>query len=261
SRLRRSDSSCAGGTPSASAHWPPNAYGCTCCCCGYASCKQVSASTTGRAASARRMVRRCSRTFSWAWSRALTVTSTTWAVVWDLGQGLARVVTGSIQAARVEERQQRRLGGRELVLPREARAGAEAVADLRLAGAGQELDDRRLAALRLAEQPEHRHGRTLPQFLQPLLQPGLPFGGGEPAFEGLEHGSSIIGTGANWLSAAGQAAHEPEASAKEGQTSLTLRVRVVPAPRSFVRQRLCWGANSGAGMGQPGEMLSVPLSR
>src|SRR5437667_10023649 len=83
---------------------------------------------------------------------------------------LGRIVTGLFEAARIEKNQQRRFRGGKAILPREARAGSEALANLRVLRAGQELDDARLARLRLAEQPEHRDGRLLDEIVEPPVK-------------------------------------------------------------------------------------------
>src|SRR5262249_52716070 len=110
-------------------------------------------------------------------------------LVVEAGEVLGGVVARLVQAARVEERQQRRLGRGELVLAREARAGLEALADLGVVGAGHVLDDRRLAALRLAEQPEDRHRQLLAQLAEVLLQLLLALRGRKEALDALEHGT------------------------------------------------------------------------
>ena len=51
-------------------------------------------------------------------------------LVVEAGQVLGGVVAGLVEAARVEERQERGLGGGKLVLARKARAGLKALADL-----------------------------------------------------------------------------------------------------------------------------------
>src|SRR5437773_1391330 len=70
----------------------------------------------------------------------------------ELGQILCRVISRFVEAARVEERDQRGFRRWELVLARETRAGLEPLADLRVLGAGEIANDRGLAALRLAKQ-------------------------------------------------------------------------------------------------------------
>jgi hypothetical protein len=87
-------------------------------------------------------------------------------LVLELGEILLRVVARLVEAARVEERQQRRLFAGEDVLAGEARAGLVALADLGALGPGEVTDDRGLAALRLAEQPEHRHRRLFAELVE-----------------------------------------------------------------------------------------------
>src|SRR5262249_41209796 len=103
------------------------------------------------------------------------------------------IVVGLVEAARVEEGDQRRLGRRKLVLAREARGWPEALADLGRLGAGQEADNRGLATLRLAEQPEDRHRQLLADLFTGVLHLGLALGGGEQALELGEHGVGTSG--------------------------------------------------------------------
>src|SRR5262249_15310547 len=80
-----------------------------------------------------------------------------------------------------------------LVLAREAGTGFEALADLGVVGAGQELDQGRLAALRLAVQPQDGDGRLLAKLFEALLKFGVASLGGKQAFDLLEHGFTCSG--------------------------------------------------------------------
>src|SRR5438132_9616624 len=108
-------------------------------------------------------------------------------LVMEGGQVLRRVVTGLVQAARVEERDEGSFLGGKIVLAREARTWLEALADLGVLGAGQILDDAGLAALRLAEEPEDGHSRLAAQLAEALVQLLVARRRGEPAFDRLEH--------------------------------------------------------------------------
>ena len=79
--------------------------------------------------------------------------------VFGEGEILGRVVAGFAQPARIEEAQDRGVGGK-LIEAGRARAGAEAVADRGVVCAGDAADDRGLAALHLAEQPDDGRDRT-----------------------------------------------------------------------------------------------------
>src|SRR5262249_28547296 len=59
----------------------------------------------------------------------------------------------------------------------------------------QELDERRLAALGLPKQPEHRHRQFFTYFLQVLLNLRLAFGRGEQALELAEHAVQGLSSG------------------------------------------------------------------
>src|SRR5262249_52990790 len=101
---------------------------------------------------------------------------------------LVRVVARFVHAAGVQEGQQRGLGRGKLIRARKTRTRLEALTNLGLAGAGQELDDRRLAALRLAVQPEDWHGRLRAQLVEPFLQFGIAGPRLEPGSDRVKHG-------------------------------------------------------------------------
>jgi hypothetical protein len=90
----------------------------------------------------------------------------------ERGDVLGGVVARLVDAAGVEEYQRGAIGGREREPARRAGAGSEAVADLGVGRAGEELDEARLARLRLAEQPEDRGGRAAAQLVELRLQRG-----------------------------------------------------------------------------------------
>src|SRR5262249_4254291 len=98
-------------------------------------------------------------------------------------------VTGFVHATSVEKPQQRGFGIGEIVEPREPCAGLETVTDLGVVCASEELDDGRLAALRLSEQPEYRDGVVPAHLFQPRLEfrfmAALP--PGPPVFHPLPH--------------------------------------------------------------------------
>src|SRR5262249_21271823 len=66
------------------------------------------------------------------------------------------------------------------------------LADLRVLGAREILDEARLAALRLAEEPEKRHRCLAAQLGQPLVQLLIARRRRKPAFQGLEHATAIL---------------------------------------------------------------------
>src|SRR5581483_3789421 len=84
----------------------------------------------------------------------------------EAGQVFGAVVARFVQAARIEEVEQRRLGRREQVGARKTRARLKALADLGVIGTGEKLDDAGLAALSLAEQPEDRDGSLPSQLVE-----------------------------------------------------------------------------------------------
>ena len=105
----------------------------------------------------------------------------------EAGNVLLRVVAGLVHAAGVQEGKERGLGGGELVLAGETGAGPETLANLGVIGTSEVFDDGGLAALGLAEQPEHGHGGVAAQVFETLLELVVAGLGGENTLELLEH--------------------------------------------------------------------------
>src|SRR5262249_6845328 len=111
----------------------------------------------------------------------------------ELREVLGRVVVRLAEAARVEEFEQRRFRRGELVQTREARAGAEPLADLGVGGPGEVTDERGLATLRPAEPPQERRGLAAGHSLRAFVELVLACGGEKETFETLEQGTPAPG--------------------------------------------------------------------
>jgi hypothetical protein len=100
------------------------------------------------------------------------------------GQVLGGIVGGLIDTAGIQESKQRRFGSGELILPGVSSARLKPMADFRFVGPGQVFDDRGLAALSLAKQPNHGQRGALPKVLPPVLKFLLMVVEFDQAFEG-----------------------------------------------------------------------------
>jgi hypothetical protein len=81
----------------------------------------------------------------------------------ECGDVFGGIVARFIDAASIEEFEQRRFGAGELIMPRGAGAGAKAGADRGFIGAGEIMDDGGFAGLRFAEEPENGSGGLGPE--------------------------------------------------------------------------------------------------
>src|SRR5439155_15599194 len=82
------------------------------------------------------------------------------------GQVFVRIIPSLTQAPRVEKYREGVVRVGKVIARRPAGAGREPRADLGALGSGQSADDRGLASLHLAEEPDHRRWQPLAQAAQ-----------------------------------------------------------------------------------------------